>query len=158
MVVALVPPRVVDFSVEGLPVPQGSVTAFIVKGRAVVTHKNASKLKPWRKRIAEAARAAADAAGVPLLDGAVVVEATFYLPQESKAAQRRVFPIALREGDVDKLLRGLLDGLTKVLYTDDVRVQRVEVEKLYGAPGVVVRVSEKVSGGVVLPADEGMLL
>lgn len=56
----------IRFCVRGVPVPQGSTKAFVVKGRAVTTNKTPG-LVAWRTAIADEARRVAPPA---LLGGA----------------------------------------------------------------------------------------
>lgn len=115
------------FWVDGVPQPQGSKTAFVVKGRAVVVDKNPKLLKPWRAAIASAAREAW--AGRPLIDGPVMVTVSFrFVPGESV---RREYPSV--RPDLDKLLRALMDGIGDAgcVWADDSRVVRVVTEKSY---------------------------
>lgn len=133
----------VTFFIPGVPIPQGSKTAFVVRGRAVVTDANRAKLKPWRDHVADVAGTAAE--GVTI-EAAVEVRAEFELvrPASSKRRYPSVRP------DVDKYVRALLDGLTDSgLIKDDGQVVRVVAEKKYAAqPGVRVTVG-------IMPDDEG---
>ena len=127
----------VTFFVAGIPVPQGSKTAYVVGKRAVLTDANKKRLKPWRAEVTRIARASwLDRAQ---LDGAIGVNAVFVFerPKSVKRAAPSVKP------DVDKLARALLDGVTDSgIWKDDCQVTRLEVEKVYGAaPGVHVVIS-----------------
>lgn len=133
----------VHFTAYGLPVPQGSTRAFVVKGRAVTTSAN-SNLRPWRDTVASAARtqmALDDAEAIP---GPVAVAAHFYLPRPKSRPKRDLHPD--RRPDLDKLLRGVLDGITGPVIADDAQVCRVVTSKDYAGrglldePGVVVTV------------------
>jgi len=121
----------VKFTVYGKPVPQGSTRAFIPKGwkRAVITTDN-TKLKPWRQQIT----ATAIALAVEILprEVPVVMGLRFYF-EKPPSAKKRIRPTV--KPDVDKLIRGVLDSLTGVLYVDDSQVVRFSyIEKLYGLP------------------------
>lgn len=125
-------PERVSFTVDGVPVPQGSATAFPVKGRCVVTATNNKKLKPWRNEIAKSA-------DVGLSFGvAVRVTATFWLPRP-KTVKRR-FPTTVP--DLDKLMRALGDGMKDGgLIVDDSLIVDEYLEKRYAdgrEPGVDV--------------------
>ena len=127
----------VTFFVAGVPVPQGSKTAFVVGKRAVLTDANKDKLKPWR---AEVTRVAGEAwAGRESLAGAVSVEVRFVFerPKTVKRDTPHVKP------DIDKLLRALFDGVTDAkVWLDDAQVVRVNATKVYGAvAGVDVSIS-----------------
>lgn len=129
----------ITFTVEGLPVPQGSKTIAKGGGKTWLRDANASKLKPWRAKVA----AAADL-GVTF-DCPVVVFAMFYLPRPKKP---KWWAPAGRVGDVDKLARALLDGMTDGgLLADDARVVDLHSYKRYetkqNPAGVRVAVMEK---------------
>ena len=90
------------------------------------------KLDPWLRAIKEY-RPALDEP----LEGPLSLEVAFYLPRP-KTVKR---PLPTAKPDVDKLLRGLLDGL-KGFIEDDARVTQVLVQKEYETdlvgPGVRV--------------------
>lgn len=128
--------EVASFEVVGKPVPQGSKTVFMVGGRPVLADANSAALKPWRKAVAAAARAAKPAAQV---EGPVEMWLTFTF--ERPKTVKRVWPAV--KPDIDKLVRAVLDGITDSgLWKDDAQVVVIrELSKRYGAfPGVRVRV------------------
>ena len=112
------------FEVFGQPQPQGSARAFVVKGRAVVTSANPN-LKDWRNLVSVAARESMQ--GLPPVEGAVEVEATFWLARPKSV--KRTLPTV--KPDVDKLIRGCLDAMTSVVFADDAQVTRVAAQKRY---------------------------
>jgi Holliday junction resolvase RusA-like endonuclease len=123
---------VIAFIAYGLPVPQGSTRAFVVNGRAVTTSAN-KNLRPWRDTVAAAARDATETT----LSGPVVVLATFTLPRPSARPKKDRWPD--RRPDLDKLLRGLLDGITGPTVTDDAQIVGVTCWKRYvGDPVALV--------------------
>ena len=135
----------VTFTAYGLPVPQGSTRSFVVNGRAVTTSAN-KNLRPWRDTMASAARFAMQEQHADLLDGPVVVSATFTLPRPKSRPKRDRWPD--RKPDIDKLARGLLDALTGPCIRDDAQVVGLWVEKRYVGdspaltePGVVVELA-----------------
>ena len=72
------------FRVAGNPTPQGSKTAFVRGGRAVLVEAN-KKLPEWRKAVSEAALLAlADHQAVKPFTGPVKVAITFYLTKPAK--------------------------------------------------------------------------
>lgn len=112
------------FSVEGLPVAQGSKTVARGGGKVWLRDANAAKLKPWRAKVA----AAADV-GVTH-DGPITVFAVFYMP---KPQRPRWWAPAVKP-DIDKLARALLDGMTDGgLLADDARVTELFVMKRYAS-------------------------
>lgn len=128
----------IAFTVQGTPIPKGSLRAFNGKHRPIVTHDN-RKTKPWQKAIQNACKRAMARHSVEMFDGPVMIEATFTFkkPKSVKRAHMSVKP------DLDKLQRNLGDALEGVLLTNDSRVTCWQVRKVYGEPeGVDVRVSE----------------
>ena len=88
------------------------------------------------------AQAAMDGEGP--LEGAVSVQATFYLPRrKSPRPKKQLWPD--RRPDVDKLARSLLDALTNIAFGDDNQVCDLFVRKVYASedhpPGVEVEVA-----------------
>jgi crossover junction endodeoxyribonuclease RusA len=112
------------FSVEGLPAPQGS-KKHVGNGRMV----EASKYLPaWRKAIETECKNLFEEP----MDGALEVELWFYLPRPSSIS--REFPTVMP--DVDKLVRGCLDGMTKGgAIVDDSRVVDLHAYKRYSFDG-----------------------
>ncbi|HEY8590687.1 MAG TPA: RusA family crossover junction endodeoxyribonuclease [Naasia sp.] len=133
----------IEFEVAGVPVPQGSKTAFVVGRRAVITDQNAKVLKPWRTAVAEAAQYAAFGRTEELLplrkaQAALDVDLVFLLPRP--ASVKRSWPSV--SPDIDKLARSVLDGLTASgLIRDDSQIVRLVALKRYSdRPGAVVKV------------------
>ncbi len=118
------PTGVIRFFVRGKPVTQGSKTAYVVGGRAVVT--SASKgLAAWRRLVADQAQP--HAPPMPW-DRPVTLHATFYIPRpRSEPKRRRTWPD--RKPDASKLLRAVEDALTRVFWADDARIVVERVEK-----------------------------
>lgn len=117
------------FTVYGKPEPQGSTRAFVVKGRPIITSDN-KKLKPWRQQVALTAQAVMDG-NVYLQDAAPIgVSVAFYFdrPKSVKAAAKTTKP------DIDKLLRGILDALTGIVFADDSQVIRCAATKQFDSP------------------------
>lgn len=119
--------------IYGDPAPQGSKK--IVRGRMIESSK---KLKPWRKAIALAVENALPLDHVKIMS-ACSVQVDFYLPRPpSIKRNKRERPIV--PPDVDKLSRGLLDGLGQGmngvsgdgrLWHDDAIAVEVTARKFY---------------------------
>ena len=129
------------FFCPGKPEPQGSSRAFVRGNRAVVTSDN-PRLHGWRRDVGVCAKVAMTAQGVPTppggLEGTFGVHCVFLMPPpKSLDRARRADPGRIPCGvrpDVDKLLRGILDSLTGLVFTDDSRVVVVVAEKFYPGP------------------------
>jgi Holliday junction resolvase RusA-like endonuclease len=106
-------------------------------------------LPVWRKAVSDAViQAMHDSGDLSKFEGAVKVEAVFYLTR--KPTVKRPYPTV--PPDVDKICRSLLDGITarsksgEILgvWQDDSQVVRLEVSKKYavGQPGVAVTITK----------------
>jgi Holliday junction resolvase RusA-like endonuclease len=123
---------VIQFRVDGKPVPQGSMSA--VNGH--IFHSQGSALATWRASIAIAARyAGAKPSAQPISMTMVFI---FQKPKTVTRSEPTVPP------DLDKLIRAVLDGLTAVAYKDDAQVTEIRAIKIYGdRPGVEIQIVEK---------------
>jgi crossover junction endodeoxyribonuclease RusA len=115
------------FRVHGSPVPQGSMK--VIHGR--VLHSQGSALAVWRSLIGwEAKIAGATPHKLP-----VKITIIFLMPRP-KTVKRNMPTVA---PDLDKLIRGVLDGLTGIAYEDDAQVVEIHARKVYGAPGAEIK-------------------
>ncbi len=114
----------IQFFVAGVPAPQGSTRAFVVKGRPVITHSNRNT-KEWRQRIATEAQAL----GLGCIDGPVVITLRFVMPRPATLPKRVV--LHTKRPDLDKLARACLDGITGILIKDDSQVWSLTASKRY---------------------------
>jgi Holliday junction resolvase RusA-like endonuclease len=126
----------VGFEILGLPSPQGSKTRMpngaMVEGSSKTGR---AKQKSWRASVVETARDIAEQDDVQApLDGPLVIHAEFRLPMprsRRKADRERGWAPCTVKPDVDKLARGLLDGLKQGgLIRDDARVCTLHVCKI----------------------------
>ena len=128
-----------EIRVYGNPAPQGSKRVF--NGRVVEASGN--KLKVWRKAIATACQNIVTEEHSLLL-GPVRVEVDFYLPRPASVTiKKRSLPIV--PPDLDKLLRGLLDGIgqSEMIWGDDSQVVEVAATKFYAddtEPGAKIKI------------------
>jgi len=113
------------FVVRGEPKAKGSMRAFIVKGRAVVT-ASAKGAGIWQKLIQFVLQ---DAWQGPALTGAVEVRLIFYLPRPKSAPKRVLFPEHKPDGD--KLQRAVWDALTNIVIRDDAQIVDGMVSKRF---------------------------
>jgi len=135
-----------SFTVFGFePRPQGSKkyigTRRTAAGNNIPLIIEASPGLPvWRKAVSDAvAQAMIDSGDLSKFEGAVKVEAVFYLTR--KPSVKRLYPTV--PPDVDKLSRSLLDAC-KGVWGDDSQVVRLEVSKKYaeGQSGVAVTITK----------------
>jgi crossover junction endodeoxyribonuclease RusA len=112
--------------VPGVPAPQGSAKAFVIGGRAVVTHANKNTM-PWRDRVSAFIREAIGP-GIEHPTGPVYVQIQFIMPRRA-AEPKRVTPPHTRKPDSDKLLRACLDAMTGLVFTDDAQVVNLTADK-----------------------------
>lgn len=148
------------FRVAGIPVPQGSKSGWVLGKRAVIHDDNAKVLKPWRKRVTEAAQDAIGADWQPLV-GPLRVGLIFgFARPKSHPKTRRTWPT--HNNDTDKLSRAVLDALTVAqAWRDDGQVVALNAAKdwcgsgparLLTVPGVVIvvhRVTEDPTSGPI---------
>lgn len=119
--------RSLSVTVLGKPQQQGSKTAYVVKGRAVLTEAN-KNLMPWRKQaITAITRAATD--WVKPTDEPLTLNVVFYFdkPKTVKREHNTVKP------DLDHLIRAVGDALTQAnIIPDDSHITTINATKLYG--------------------------
>ena len=120
----------IQFNVPGTPAPQGSKTARVINGKAIMFEANAG-LKAWRERVKTAGELATLEHGQ--LQGPIEAVLLFTLAKPKTV--KRDWPSV--KPDLDKLIRGTLDGLTKSgIYVDDAQVVAISATKVYGSePG-----------------------
>lgn len=118
----------VRFTVYGTPKAKGSMRAFIVKGRPILTSTNKA-LKPWAQSVTQTA--IAERMHMHDSQTAVGVDIVFWLARPA-SAKRRIFPTV--KPDLDKFARAALDALTGVAFEDDSQVVDLIVSKRYGHP------------------------
>ena len=149
----------VTFTVVGIARPKGSMKAFTPRGwhHAIVTADNPAT-KSWQHLVAVQAQLVARQ-GQFL--GPVAVRVTFLLPRPESLPRRYV--AHTKKPDVDKLMRGVCDALSGVLYRDDAQVVELHARKLYAAVGSAPRaeitVAEAAWVATTIPsADQPWLL
>ena len=130
-----------SFTVDGVPVPQGSMRGYVVGNHAVLTSDNPS-LGAWRQGVAERARQAM--IGQQPYAGPVEVGIDFYLPRprghfgtgKNAARLREAAPEhPTKKPDIDKLVRAILDGMTGIVFVDDAQVWSLTAVKHYIGEG-----------------------
>ncbi len=121
---------VVDVWVPGNPVPQGSMTPYINKttGRPGARHKAGKRLEAWRNDIGWRSLEAMMKRGEREIAGGVPLELGLVFLCKSEATD---------PPDLDKLVRGVKDALTGVVYKDDAQVVSINAEKRRANAGTV---------------------
>jgi crossover junction endodeoxyribonuclease RusA len=130
----------ITFDVIGRPSPQGSKKS-IGNNRFIESSKF---LPAWRNAVKLAAEDAVNTNDWARVSGPVELEVMFYLDRPSSvSATKRPHPTV--PPDLDKLVRGVGDALTGVVYDDDSQIIRCLAWKVYAdtrPPGAFVRVAE----------------
>lgn len=115
----------ITLEIFGTPAPQGSKK--IIHGRLI--EASGPKLKVWRKAIADACE---QYRAENIMLGALEVDVSFYLERPASVKMtKRPFPIV--PPDLDKLCRGLLDGIgqSEAIWGDDSQVVSLRARKYY---------------------------
>ncbi len=125
-------PRAVSFTVYGQARPKGSSTAFRhnKSGKVIVHAQGRKGLKAWEGAIRSAAQ---QVAGDVFFMDAVELTVAFYFPRPKSISEKKRRHMTVAP-DLSKLIRGLEDAITKVLWTDDALVTRIVASKAYGPP------------------------
>lgn len=129
----------VNFFVEGVPVPQGSKVCKCLQGRAIMWEAN-SKLKAWRDTVTAQAQIEMLARGLETITEPVNIVLSFVFEQPKTT--NRLLPSV--KPDLDKLIRAVGDALTKSgIYKDDALVVFISASKSYGEkPGCEIIIME----------------
>lgn len=134
----------VTFSVDGKPVPQGSVVAHVHGKRASIHYAQGSGLAVWRNMVTAKAQ---EAWGETVYGGPMHIAIDFHMTRP-KSHYRDLYgtvkPAYVKSQpssppDLDKLVRAILDSLTGVVWQDDGQVVSIIASKSYGThPGVTI--------------------
>jgi Holliday junction resolvase RusA-like endonuclease len=129
----------VEFTVVGVAQQMGSKRAYLVGGHPVITDANRN-LKSWQYLVRQGASQAME--DVPPLVGAVRVTMAVFLPRP-KSLPKKV-AAHVKAPDLDKLVRGTADALSKIVFRDDSQVVDLVAMKRYAPDGVAPRVKIRV--------------
>lgn len=126
------------FFVPGVPTPQGSKKYMGHRKGKPLLLESAKGLPNWRKAVRQAAHEhlSRDAALYP--NQAMHLDLEFVMPRPKYAIGK--FLPAVKRPDLDKLVRAVLDSLSKVLYGDDNQVTDMRVGKHLAGPDETVGV------------------
>ncbi len=126
----------IEFRVPGIAAPQGSKKAFKTRGGRIALVESCARVKPYRATVALAAREVW-AGGATHGSVGVSIAFTFVRPKSHYNAKGVLRAgVATHPGkgigDLDKLCRAAIDGLTGVIYADDSQVVSLVATKAYG--------------------------
>jgi len=129
-------PTSLRFVVEGNPIPQGSMKAFMNKHmkHPVIVSDNA-KLKGWRKLVADLAHIEMRKNHFVTIGKNVPVRLILDFYFEKEPSVKRLDKIT--KPDLDKRVRSLGDALTGIVYDDDAQLTELVARKSYGSPARV---------------------
>lgn len=116
----------------GVAAPQGSKSAFVRNGRAIITEGKGPGRQShamWRQAVATAARDFQQANGITPLDGPLQVTLDFILPKPPSKPKWKLWHD--RKPDLDKLERSVFDSLSKLVIADDSRIVDCHSRKRY---------------------------
>lgn len=132
----------IEFRVDGEPIPQGSMRAMMIakkgqKPQAIIVAGGSDKAKKlhkaWRAKVKEAAEAVMVRDGLVTLDEPVEVFLHFYVSPVASDPYRRRHATT---PDWDKLSRSICDSLTdSKMIRDDGRICDATVSCRYTTPG-----------------------
>ena len=147
-----------EFFVAGIPQPQGSKSfKGVTKTGKAILLESVDGLYAWREAIGwkglEAMRGLGQPPGLPgealrgrpdhALTGPICARLEFILKRPVRTPKSRN-PPAVKKPDLDKLVRAVLDALTKVVFVDDSQVIELHANKRLAAvgetPGVHIRI------------------
>lgn len=135
--------------VVGVPAPQGSKSAFVRNGRAVVVEGSSTtgreKQKAWRTAVTLAAIEWRHNNDIDPITGPIAVTINFSMPRPKSAPVSARW--ASKKPDLDKLVRSTLDGLTDAgVWHDDAQVvellARKNLKPIDGVTGAVITIRE----------------
>jgi Holliday junction resolvase RusA-like endonuclease len=148
----------ITFDVYGTPKPQGSKSAFVANGRAMMKESGGTSFASWRNAVAEAAKRQADLHGT--LDGPLrlVVVFTFAMPASVTKRERLAgWRWKSTAPDTSKLVRALEDGIQAAgLIRDDARfadIQATKLEVVDGPAGAHIVIEPLVATAVRMPSS-----
>jgi len=115
------------FSVDGVPVPQGSMRVF----NGHIVHNKAKELMAWRAMIVEAAQ------NLTPHNGPISITMHFRV-RRPKTVKRDMPTVA---PDLDKYVRNVGDALTGIAFIDDAQIVEIVATKKYAdIPGVDIEI------------------
>ncbi len=137
------PNREYRFTVYGEPVGQERARKATLRNGRVIYYTPSNTVN-WQERINWVAQQIRQEMGMAgkLLDGPLVLQATFFRLRPKSLPKRVLFP--LTKPDWDNLGKAVTDALEQVLYTNDSRIVDAVVRKRFGEPRVEIVIREAV--------------
>ena len=118
----------ISFTVYGNPIPKARARTVRLKNGLTTTY-TPEKTENWEDMIRlQILKHKPD----KLLDSALALKATFVLQRGKSIPKKRLYPET--KPDLDNLLKSLTDAMEGIIYTNDSRIVKKEVEKVYGDP------------------------
>ena len=129
---------VLDVYVHGVPATKGSTKSFFIKklNRTVTTSANAN-LKGWESSVGQEVWVGVNNAKHGLgivfpLEGPIVLVSDFYLPRPKSLPANVLYPTVSRD-DLDKLMRGICDPMSEMVYHDDGQIVEAHIFKHFAS-------------------------
>lgn len=130
----------VSLTVYGHPVPKARARTVRTKNGKTVSF-TPDNTASWEDSIRAQALSSRPA---QLLDGPLVMEATFFLLRPKSRPKKELYPD--RKPDLDNLLKSVKDALEGVIYTNDSRIVDEVTRKRYDDPPRVEVVIREIGG------------
>ena len=124
----------ITLTIGGIPMAKGRARTVRLKNGKVKTF-TPEDTAIWEQEVRLAALP--HRPRVPL-DGPLEAEMTFYLYRPG--GKKREYPCV--RPDLDNYAKSVLDALNGIIYTDDSRIVKLTLSKLYGDPRVEVKIWE----------------
>ena len=127
----------IDCTVQGRPIPQGSLRSFANKNTGGIVTPQQPKVLKWRGDVRQAVEARYP--GLEPREDAFTVSLSFYFRRpkshtNSKGVLKWNAPLwHTQSPDTDKLVRSILDALTGVVWHDDKQVAFINASKYWSS-------------------------
>ena len=120
--------KIICFTVYGNPIPKARARTVRLKNGFTTTY-TPQKTENWENMIRlQILEHKPD----KLIDQAISLKAVFVLQRPKSIPKKRKYPET--KPDLDNLLKSLTDAMEGIIYTNDSRIVKKEVSKVYGDP------------------------
>ena len=131
----------IAWTVEGTPVPQGSLRPFMAGGRPQLRYTNREPLALWRDAVRDACPVREPEEGPFRVTLAFRVTRPMGHYNKVGVLPRFEDATPCKRPDLDKLVRAVLDALTMRVWRDDGQVVQISASKRYSeTAGVTITV------------------